>query len=303
MLIGLLLLSIILLTLLLAVSFRLLQIKRELCRFAEETQKRKDPSYDQPLKVSFFDKDIIRLAIAADEHMEIQRELAILHKRREQQLSHVISGISHDFRTPLTASTGYLQMVQKTADLSEKEQEYLSIAIQKNQYLKSLSDEFFELNCLTTKPNDEETEQLNFSNLLTECLLSQHSWIEQRGITPQIRIQEGILLQGSRRHLTRILENLFSNTEKYAVHSLSISLSLQEMNAVLTVTNDLPDSEELHISEIFEPFYRGASRTSEGSGLGLYVVKTLCETLGCMVTANSENGEFSISLTIPTERN
>ncbi len=303
MLYALLILCIILFLLLLAAGFRLWQIKQELRRFAEETRKRKNPEYDQPLKVGFFDKDIVHLAIAADEHMQIQRELAILHKRREQQLNHVISGISHDFRTPLTASIGYLQMVQKTADLSEKEQEYLSIAIQKNQYLKSLSDEFFELNCLTHNPQEGEPEELNLSNLLTECLLSQHDWIEKRSITPQIRIQEGILLQGSRRHLTRILENLFSNAEKYAVSSLFIHLAMQGNDAILTVSNDLLDSEELHISEIFEPFYRGVSRTSEGSGLGLYVVKTLCEELGYTVTAASDNHLFSIILTIPTERN
>ncbi len=296
-------LSIILFVLLLFTIFRLWQIKQELRRFAEETDKRCDPEYAQPLKVGFFDKDIVQLAIAADRHVEIQRELAIHFQRRETQLSHVISGISHDFRTPLTASIGYLQMVQKSAVLSETEQEYLTIAIQKNQYLKSLSDDFFELNCLTHNPQDSEPEQVNLSNLLTECLLSQYDWIEKRGIQPQIRIDEGIVLQSSRRHLTRILENLFSNAAKYAVSQLRIALTMQDTSAVLTIANDILDTEELHIAYIFEPFYRGASRTSEGSGLGLYVVKTLCDELGYKINATNENGQFSITMTIPTERN
>ena len=52
----------------------------------------------------------------------------------------VISGISHDFRTPLTASLGYLQMIEKTGELSPQNAKYLAVAIQKNQYLKELSD-------------------------------------------------------------------------------------------------------------------------------------------------------------------
>ncbi len=300
MLYALLLLSIILLVLLLVAQFRLWAFRRELRRLTKETDKRQDPEYGQPLKVDYFDRDIVNLAVAADKHIEIQRELAIAFERRERQLSHVISGISHDFRTPLTASIGYLQMVERSASLTEKEREYIEIAIRKTQYLKSLSDEFFELNCLTQNAQETETELLNLSNLLTECLLSQHEWIAARGIEPDIRIEEGILVQSNRQMLTRILENLFSNASKYAERTLRISLNTEDSRAVLTLSNHLTDSADLQMSQIFEPFSRGKSRTAEGSGLGLYVVRTLCESLGYTVSASDENHEFTITIT--TER-
>ena len=75
-----------------------------------------------------FDKDIVKLAVKVNEHTDIQRKLGNDYEQSKKQLSTVISGISHDFRTPLTASLGYLQMIEKSGALSEKNAEYLAVA-------------------------------------------------------------------------------------------------------------------------------------------------------------------------------
>lgn len=219
------------------------------------------------------------------EHTDIQRNLGTEYEQSKKQLGTVISGISHDFRTPLTASLGYLQMIEKSSELSEKNAEYLAIAMQKNKYLKELSDEFFELTKIENGNEELHLEEINLSNLLTETVLEQHSWIAERNITAEFDIQDGILIQTDLRSLTRILNNLMSNAQKYSANSFGVTVKSESERVTLCVFNTLSDSTSVDIDRVFEPFYRMNARTAGGSGLGLYVVKLLCDRLGWTVSA------------------
>ena len=129
-----------LLVILCILLWKYLSLKQNIRHFSQELEKLKDSDYRQPVKITDFDKDLAELAVKVNEHTDIQRQLGVDYEERKKQLSTVISGISHDFRTPLTASLGYLQMIEKSGELSDKNAEYLGIAMQKNQYLKELSD-------------------------------------------------------------------------------------------------------------------------------------------------------------------
>ena len=235
-----------------------LSLKRNIRSFSQELEKLKDSGYSQPLKVSDFDNDIVKLAVKVNEHTDIQRKLAMEYEESRRQLSTVISGISHDFRTPLTASLGYLQMIEKSGGLTGKNAEYLSIAMEKNRYLKELSDEFFELTKTESGGEELALEEVNLSNILTETVLEQHDWISQRNISADIDIADGIIISTDSRSLTRILNNLMSNSQKYAVDSFAVSLSREGEQIRLSVENTVADSESVDIGRVFEPFYRMA---------------------------------------------
>ncbi|MBQ4464583.1 MAG: HAMP domain-containing histidine kinase, partial [Oscillospiraceae bacterium] len=217
---------------------------------------------------------------------------------RNKQLGTVISGISHDFRTPLTASLGYLQMIEKSGELSDKNAEYLSIAMQKNRYLKALSDEFFELTKIENGGEELSIEEINLSNRLTETLLEQHSWIAENRIKTDFDIADGIMIQADVHCLARILSNLMSNAQKYTADSFGVVLHQQGGKVMLRVSNTLADSGSLDIDRVFEPFYRMDARTAGGSGLGLYVVKLLCDRLGWTVGAELRDDVFAVSIMI-----
>ncbi len=275
-----------------------LSLKRNIRSFSRELEKLKDSGYSQPLKVSDFDKDIVELAVKVNEHTDIQRKLAMEYEESRRQLSTVISGISHDFRTPLTASLGYLQMIEKSGGLTGKSSEYLSIAMEKNRYLKELSDEFFELTKTESGGEEPDYEEINLSNILTETVLEQHDWISQRNISADIDIADGIIISTDSRSLTRILNNLMSNAQKYAVDSFAVNLSREWEQVRLSVENTVADSASVDIGRVFEPFYRMDSRTSKGSGLGLYVVKLLCGRLGWDVAAEINGDVFAVRIII-----
>lgn len=273
-------------------------LKDNIRRFSAELEKLKDRNYRQPVKVTDFDKDITRLAVKVNEHIDIQRSLGIEYEQSRKQLGTVISGISHDFRTPLTASLGYLQMIEKSGGLSDKNAEYLGIAIQKNKYLKELSDEFFELTKAENGCEELHTESTNLSNALTEAVLEQHSWIEERNISAHFDIADGIVIQTDARCLSRILNNLMSNAKKYTADSFCTELKSENGHISLCVSNTLADCGSVDTERVFEPFYRMSARTAEGSGLGLYVVKLLCDRLEWSVTAELTENVFSVRIII-----
>ena len=287
-----------LLAVLAVVLWKYISMKLNIRHFSRELEKMKDSGYRQPVKVSDFDRDIVELAVKVNEHTDIQRRLGAEYEESKKQLGTVISGISHDFRTPLTASLGYLQMIEKSGELSGKNAEYLAVAMQKNRSLKELSDEFFELTKIENGGEEPDISEVNLSNVLTEALLEQHSWIAQRNISAGVEVADGIVIRTDRRYLTRILDNLMSNAQKYAADSFSAVLERDGERIRLRVSNTLEDAEAVDADRVFEPFYRMDARTAGGSGLGLYVVKLLCERLGWNVSASINSGVFTVEILI-----
>lgn len=272
-------------------------LKKQIKSFGRQVENRKDVEYGSPIKVDNFDRDIVALAVKLNEHTDIQRSLDVEYKRSKEQLNNVISGISHDFRTPLTASLGYLQMIKKSGELTEKNAEYLEIALQKNTYLKELSDEFFELSKIENGHEEIVNENINLSNLLSDLIMEQYSWMQDKNIAPDFDIADGIVIKSNPRYIMRIAENLFSNAEKYAHSRFGLSLTECGGKVILSVFNDTEDSMDIDIKRVFEPFYKPSSRNKSGSGLGLYVVKCLCEKLNANVSANfDEKNNFRITI-------
>lgn len=285
-----------LLVILCVLLWKYISLKRNIRHFSQELDKLKNSDYRQPMKVTDFDKDLVELAVKVNEHTDIQRQLGVEYEQRKQQLGTVISGISHDFRTPLTASLGYLQMIEKSGELSEKNAEYLTVAMQKNKYLKELSDEFFEVTKTENSNENLSLEDINLSNVLTEALLEQHGWISERNITANFDVPDGIIVQADVHCLSRILSNLMSNAQKYTADSFGVSLKRDDKRITLSVSNTLADSSNVDVSRVFEPFYRMDSRTAGGSGLGLYVVKLLCSRMNWDVIAKLDSGIFTVEI-------
>ncbi|MBQ9461495.1 MAG: HAMP domain-containing histidine kinase [Clostridia bacterium] len=278
--------------------WKYLSLKKNIRHFSQELEKLKDSDYRQPVKVTDFDKDLVELAVKVNEHTDIQWQLGVEYEERKKQLGTVISGISHDFRTPLTASLGYLQMIEKSGELSDKNAEYLGIVMQKNRYLKELSDEFFELTKIENSGEELNIEEISLSNVLTETVLEQHSWIAERNISTDYEIADGIVLKSDLHCLTRILNNLMSNAQKYTADSFGVTLKQDGGRVMLCVFNTLADSTSLNIDRVFDPFYQMDVRTTSGSGLGLYAVKLLCERLGWTVEAKLKDNVFSVTILI-----
>lgn len=277
---------------------KLIITKKQIRNFTKETKALKNNDYKKPITLESFDEDIVELANALNDHINFQKEIYEKYLENERKLKEIISGISHDFRTPLTAANGYLQMIEKSKQLSGVEYEYLKIAIQKTNYLKTLSDDFFELALIESGKDNIESESINITRLMTECVLGQYYRIEAEKLIVDIDISEKpVFIIGNSHMLSRIFENLLSNAIKYAKNKISVKITTENEIAEIIVSNDVDDKSSIDISSVFNPFYRGDIRTKEGSGIGLFVVKNLSDKLGITIKADFDsNNDFVIAL-------
>lgn len=292
-----------LLLLVAAVLFvRLFQYKKQLRSFAARLVERKSADMNQPVTVDYFDKDVVALADALNEYTDLIKQQTANLEGDRRQLKQVIAGISHDFRTPLTAAKGYMQMIEKSGQLDEKNAEYMQIAIEKTNYLKELSDTFFEVSAIEANTEPVQLEVVHLTNLLSELVMGQYEWIQERKLDTDFQIPEkDIIIESNAKLLSRIIENLFSNAKKYAVSRLQFTLTQSDDGFVITMSNDMEVSEDFDISRVFEAFYRETARHSEGTGLGLYIVKCLADKLGMTVSADTQNTMFIMQLHLPDD--
>ena len=273
---------------------RLIVIKKQIREFTDEVRYIIDNDTKEPIKVSSRDKDIIDLARAIDLHVDRSRNEYASYVKDRERINYLVSGISHDFRTPLTSSLGYIQLIEKSGELKDpKNVEYFNIIKEKNNYLKMLSDDFFDVSKLAiNKDRKKNIEEIDLSRLVEEELLQYYDRINSRGIKTDISVEKGVRIMSETLDVTRITDNLLSNAAKYSNTFINVRLEGKK----LTVSNDITPENVFDEERIFELFYQGGVRGQKGSGVGLYVVKCLADDLGFEVSSKKENDVFEITL-------
>ena len=177
----------------------------------------------------------------------------------------MLSGISHDLRTPLTRMKLQTAFI-KNEDLANKLTEDINeMEKMLNEYLQFTSSSFI-----------EKDELFDLSELINEIINKYNN----ENITKNI--QSRVYLNGRKNLIKRCLNNLIENSIKYG-NKLNIELSKKKTNLVIKVEDDGPGIPAEHHDRLFERFYRvdpGRSKQMGGTGLGLAIVKHLVNTMG-----------------------
>jgi len=302
-----------------------LSLRSELKAFREQLNEIRNTDRKQPIKVASFSAPSVELAKEINLIVAELREAAIRSADEERRIRTIMAGVSHDFRTPITAADGYLQLAGELLsgdrpretftgkELSEL-RDYLKIVNERIRYLRALSDEFFEVTYLDAK-KDIPLSGVRLDILLSEVLLAQNSWIEEGEIATDFNIpEEQMTVIADRHYLERILENLFSNARKYTKSRLKVMVEKgvadESFSAEITgmeggsricllIENDIEDMQEMDTAHIFEPFYRAKGRSGPGTGLGLYVCKELACAMHFEIEGNVTGNVFQLKLTMP----
>ncbi|MBR2176335.1 MAG: HAMP domain-containing histidine kinase [Clostridia bacterium] len=295
--------AVVLLAAVVALLLRSRFYKRQIHSFTKQTRDRIDLDMNHPVTTDSFGKEFVELANALNNYTNRQKKTIEEAENDRQNLKMIVAGISHDFRTPLTASLGYLQMIERRGVLDGRNQEYLKIAIEKNLYLKSLSDEFFAYSLLDTDSGEKEQKLIPFKSLLENITLGQYPVITDKGLDFSAKLtEEEVYLRAAEQDIIRIIENLYSNATKYAKKKLTLTYCLQNGNICLSMENDISDGTEICTEHLFEPFFRHKDGSQSGNGLGLYVAKQLAEKYGGKMTAViTEGSRFRIDFILPID--
>ncbi|SNU05862.1 Signal transduction histidine kinase [Lachnospiraceae bacterium] len=279
-----------------ALILRIINYKKQLHSFTKQIHNLRTEKKDGLISVDNFDEDYINLAKELQQYVDEGHELIEQSEKDRQSVKHMVAGISHDFRTPLTAAMGYIQLAEKDEGLSVENAENLKKAYDKTKYLKELSDEFFALSLMENRPEEELTE-ISFKRLLENVTLEQYEWIGKTDIKFEADItDDSCMIRAAEVDMTRLLMNLYSNAKKYAKSSIKVSLKKGESDLILVIENDMDKDTVIDERRVFEPFHREYVGEQGGNGLGLYITKRIVENYGGKIMAEKRADIFSVKV-------
>ena len=224
---------------------------------------------------------------------DIKEELLSLHEQvknaieikvtSERMKAELITNVSHDLKTPLTAITTYVELLKKENITEEERASYIETLEKKSARMKVLIEDLFDLSKANSNDVTLDISKVDVVNLMKQVVVEHNERYEKLGLqliwnTPDDKVE--VSLDNQKTY--RVFENLFLNIEKYAMKNSRVYIDVcVDKNVEIVIRN--MSSEPIHISgeQLSERFVRGdQARNTEGSGLGLAIAKSFVEVQG-----------------------
>ncbi len=222
--------------------------------------------------------------------------------RSERMRSELITNVSHDIKTPLTSIINFVDLLQKPHS-DAQQQEYLEVLRRQSGRMKKLIEDLMELSKASSGSITVNPENMDAVEAVNQALGEFSDKLEAAALTPVFTHPGGpMMIWADGRLSWRVLSNLLSNAVKYALPGTRLYVDLVRVdNAVLlSLKNISRESLNMDPEELLERFVQGdASRTSEGSGLGLNIAKTLMELQGGKLRLMLDGDLFKVTLIFP----
>lgn len=207
---------------------------------------------------------------------DIEKERIEEKKRRD-----FIATISHELKSPITIVSGQLEgMIYNIGSFKDRDK-YLRKSYEVIGEMRGLVEEILTLNKYESDAFKVEMEKLNLSELLDKTIENQNFHLGNRGLNLKKNIESNINIYGDVKLIKRVLDNIINNAIKYSKDNTDIIVTLNKKEkATLLVENIGDNINEEEIKKIFDPFYRlekSRNRKTGGSGLGLYIVKSILD--------------------------
>ena len=248
--------------------------------------------------------EIIRENRRLNDHLqeEIARKTATLSKLLEERRL-LLSGFAHDLKTPITSITTFTRLVElDNADLDEESRGYLDVIRKKTLEIQEQLSSLHEFTHIDAMPSAFEA--LDLSRLVREFYESNKPDMDASGIHFELSLgnDQVVVIQGDRRKLTSVLQNLVFNAASFTPEGGRIRLSLDRNSefAVLVVKDTGSGIPSEVIPRIFDRFYTNRSDGS-GNGMGLFIVKSIVTEHEGTVEVSSVPGKgskFTVKLPI-----
>ncbi|MBK5284511.1 MAG: PAS domain S-box protein, partial [Bacteroidia bacterium] len=255
-------------------------------------------SVDSPIVLASF-VDITERKEAAKKLEQQNKELL----KANTELDRFVYSTSHDLRAPLTSLLGLIDIVSENpVPAGSMQQGQLQMMKQSVFKLDNFIQDILQYS--RNSRTEVALEEINFEEIVQE-IRGEHKFMEgAKGFNLKVEIKQGIKFTSDMRRVNVILNNLISNAIKYRDNEkenpfLKIVIRCSKENAIIEIEDNGIGIAAKDKEKVFEMFFR-ATKTSTGSGLGLYIVKEAIEKIGGSITLESElNTGSKFTVTIP----
>ena len=237
-------------------------------------------------------RDMRRLAAGLNRELRTLRSQRLRYLQGDRELKEAVTNISHDLRTPLTAISGYMDLMARE-DLPPQARQYLDVMAGRMTHLKELTEELFRYSVILSAEEPGRPEDVSLNAAVEEALAAYYGALTQAGIEPEVTMPEASVVRHvDRRALGRVLSNILSNAIKYSAEDLAVELTA---DGTLRFSNAAPGLDGVQVGRLFDRFYTVESG-SNATGLGLAIARTLVRDMGGALDAEYQNGRLIITL-------
>ena len=231
-------------------------------------------------------------------------ETALAEQVKSERLkADLITNVSHDIKTPLTSIINYVDLIKREKIDNPTIQRYLEVLDQKSHRLKTLTEDLVEASKASSGNIKLEIMDIDIVELVQQT----NGEFEDKYELSRLKMvstlpNEVIIIEADGRRLWRVLENLYNNACKYALENTRVYIGIEDRGSdvIFSIKNVSASPLNFSPDELTERFVRGdVSRTTEGSGLGLSIAKSLTELQGGKFKITIDGDLFKVEVAFP----
>lgn len=214
-----------------------------------------------------------------------------------------ISSISHEFKTPIASIRGFAKLLQMPGLSEEQRAEYIDLIARESDRLSRLSETLLRLTALEQQTAPASLSSFSVDEQLRQVILRLEPTWSSRDIGWQLDLEETVTIESDEALLNHVWINLIQNAMKFSPDGsdIEVSAAMKDEKAVVSIRDHGCGMDEATLQRIFDRFYQAdGSRSQEGVGLGLCLVKRILDMLGGEIAVESTPGEGStFRVTLP----
>jgi PAS domain S-box-containing protein len=239
--------------------------------------------------------------------VELFRDISV-QKKKERERKNILSMFAHDMKNPVVIASGFLSrlLAGKAGDLTAEQREYCFMIEDELERLHELIMDFLQFSRFEAKQYMPAYSTFSLRAALSELVESEGILADRNAVSISIDMPENSALDitGDRSMINRVISNLLDNAVKYSHPGGAVTVSVTDMNDhyLIAIKDSGSGISGDHMPFIFDAFYR-ASKDGKGSGLGLFISKTIVEAHGGKIWVESVPAQgSSFFFTLPKNK-
>lgn len=240
--------------------------------------------YDFAIPEPFENEYLEKITVLMEDFKKRDRKRLEENFRSEKLKVELITNISHDLKTPLTSIINYADLLSKKDELDEEAKKFIGILKRNSTRLRDLIVDLVFASKTSTRDIAVERSLVELNEMILQIYGDYDSLFKQKDLDFLYNsTSDEILIYTDVNLFVRIVENLLSNAAKHSRPGTKVLAGVieRESSVEFYVKNIMNEKLNMNSDELFEELLKAdRSRHSEGSGLGLNIVKNLSEILG-----------------------
>lgn len=291
--------SVVMIIIVIVLVWHIVSIKleiRNIINQLESIETASDKNNNHYIRINYYNHDLEKLAEMINKKMKTDLKLKVQMDYQHNQMLQMVSGLAHDFRTPITVILGYLELMEKDG-------------VENKEYLPAIRNRTTQLNTSVNRlydyfrignSNTIQNQLLDLRFFIPKILGDLYKVISRYGVDVNLDTKcTDCTIVADEEMLRRVMENLLINAAKYNTgKTIDITICPGEDNYLdLCISNHSAPFYDNDLERIFDLFYRkDTSRHDGSSGIGLSIVKVFVEKMNGKVVAEYIDKKFVIKI-------